>query len=1096
MTETLEELLSLFLKREETAPGVWRVSLAVGEHLVGVEVRAPEGALFLRALPLEALPDALARRPEVRERITHFGDIVKSGRLGRDDAGRPILEVDLAGLDGSRETYFGVLEAVAVDCARLRGAAEGFVAGLEMAQAQAARAAAPAPVPSPRAPLDAPGPSRTRLWESVLQQQLPPSLQKLAQDRREQLVQSSKIAPLAEVPAAPAAAAAAAAQPPPPPPAPAAPAAPPSPAAAAEEPPSTWEDLERELLGSNPENPPAATATAPAAPAAAGAPPGFASGPSASVPAPPRPAVHLPAHGVESSQIFASLGGEPSELDDFFAGARPAPAEEPNPFVEGFLEELPSSPAFGARREGSAAPAPPPPAGTPPPPKRATLFSRPTPPPPARKEAPEAEKEKEGEEPARPRKVGFFGAPLPGAPAEAPPGGEPAPAAAPGVKGRRSLFQPPAGRKEREREKAERPAELADPFAEAAPAAPPAPAAAKPPQRPAAPARPGPGHVPERLPGGSGAGKGGADATVRAPEAEKKPTKAAESQKLAGNVLDWMDAVEGGAEGAAFDESAVEEPARKRTPSFVIPKTLLVRVKDAARDWYRRYDREGWSLEVKKGAEALHLSTGEPPGESSWRFRKPTLRISRPPFEAGSFTYVPEPSELALEDVEAWLLSEQSLRDEDVTGAHRAQELFERAWALRAEDKLGEAEAALREVLELQPDNVLAITALGHLHRKELGKPEEALKLYGKALEKAPKFAPALLGRAALQIESDRHKAYEEAMAALALAPRDADILELAGIISLRANRKARARELFLRLYRVSRERGEAALDLVDAERAGEAKWDPMLVFWEKKALQKGGLDGVVEALYQERIAAAKRYEDLLREYRDLAPEQRRGRVNQLAEAPSYTFLYDIVPLYAEETDERARGAVEALFKSAPAQASMALEDSVLSGDYDRVVAAFRLVTICGIHELVKPALEAFRRMTLGRHVRAFGQELVKISGADAALALLAKLERGERDCLGFLSELLARRPDERAEEAATAVHAALQAKAPGVDIPAEDREPLLRASEPSAEEIAERSSAISKKEARLKRLKELEEELTGGGSGKKKKKEGEEGEA
>src|SRR5256885_10958999 len=134
MTPALEELLSLFLRREEVAPGVHRVSLAVGEHLVGVEVRAPEdGVLFLRALPLEAVPDALSKNPQVRERITHFGDIVKAGRLGRDDGGRPILEVDLAGLEVSRDAYFGVLEAVAVDCARLRGAAEGLVAGLEHA---------------------------------------------------------------------------------------------------------------------------------------------------------------------------------------------------------------------------------------------------------------------------------------------------------------------------------------------------------------------------------------------------------------------------------------------------------------------------------------------------------------------------------------------------------------------------------------------------------------------------------------------------------------------------------------------------------------------------------------------------------------------------------------------------------------------------------------------------------------------------------------------------------------------------------------------------------------------------------------------------
>src|SRR5437867_9293816 len=95
MTQALDELLSLFLRREEVGPGVYRVSLAVGDHLVGVEVHEPDGALSLRAFPLEALPDPLARNAQVRDRLTRFGDIVKSGRLAKDDTGRPVLEVDL-----------------------------------------------------------------------------------------------------------------------------------------------------------------------------------------------------------------------------------------------------------------------------------------------------------------------------------------------------------------------------------------------------------------------------------------------------------------------------------------------------------------------------------------------------------------------------------------------------------------------------------------------------------------------------------------------------------------------------------------------------------------------------------------------------------------------------------------------------------------------------------------------------------------------------------------------------------------------------------------------------------------------------------------
>src|SRR5207237_6029292 len=122
--------------------------------------------LFLRALPLEAMPEPLAKNPQVRERITHFKDIVKAGRLGRDDSGRPILEVDLASLEVSRDTYFGVLEAVPVDCARLRGAAEGLVAGLELAGTTTKSGGTAAA--TPQAPLDAPDAGRAGLCDSVL----------------------------------------------------------------------------------------------------------------------------------------------------------------------------------------------------------------------------------------------------------------------------------------------------------------------------------------------------------------------------------------------------------------------------------------------------------------------------------------------------------------------------------------------------------------------------------------------------------------------------------------------------------------------------------------------------------------------------------------------------------------------------------------------------------------------------------------------------------------------------------------------------------------------------------------------------------------
>jgi len=1130
MTQTLEDLLSLFLKREEIAPNVYRVSLAVGEHLVGVEIRAPDGALFLRALPLEALPEALAQKAIVRERLTQMGDIVKAGRLGRDDAGRPILEVDLAGLDGTRETYFGVLEAVAIDCARLRGAAEGLSAGFDLAQTLGQRTPAPGATAAPAAakgvaapggakslaPLDAPAPGRTRLWENMMQAALPPSLQKLARDKREETLTQGATAKAAEK----ASEAPPAAPPEPPPPAPLPPSAntsgtfrlgavplsgkgfmpPPglSPMEPASEPSSTWEDLERELLGANPENPPSQHSSIPGA---------GRQGMLSNVPPPSRGIGSPGLAGTESSQIFASLTGdaqrpgqsdEADPLDIFNAPPKPV-AKAAEGFGDGFMEDLPSSPSSppkGARDASDQAP-----------PKRTSLFAggsagtRPTPqshpsPPPASQPPAQAAPASPADEPraeppvGRPKKIGFFQGQAAGALA-VPPGSN-APAGVegpPGMKGRKSLLSPGGGSKEPR--EAQEPAKAAPsptrrfekfdlPSNEKKEA--PAREAAEEHAPPAAPARPAAGG-PARLEGGAGGG-GGAHATPS--RAEVKRSLAESGATGGGDLLSWMDDVAEADASGALAPLEEEPPPRKKSASTVIPKGLLSKVKEAAREWYRRHDRESMNTEVKKGNDALYVSTGEVPGERSWRFRQQTFRLSRPPIEAGAFTYQPDPTELTIEEIEAWLLSETMLKDEDVANNHRAQKLFEKAWTLRAEEKLGEAEAALREVLELQPDNVLAMTALGHLYRKELQQPDEALKLYGKALEKAPKFAPALLGRAALQVESDRHKAYEEAMSALALSPRDPDLLELAGIVALRANRKARAKELFVKLYRVDRARGEMALDLVDVERAGEAKWDPRLVIWERKALAKGDADSVAKALFEERIALAKRYDDVLREWKDLGPEQKRGRLSQLSDAPSYSFFFDLLPLYAEETDETAHGAIEDLFKSSPAQANMALEDAVLSGDLERAVGAFQLASVCNLPELVKPALDAYRRMTLGRHLRAFGRELVNVGGGDAALALLAKLERGEREAFDLLMELLGRRPDEPAEEAASAIHAALSVKG-GVGIEEDDREQLLAAAEPSAEELAERSSTIQKKEQRMKRLKELENEL-GGGTAKKKK--------
>src|SRR3972149_5873130 len=129
MKPDLDAFLSLFLERREVAPGVFSVLLPEGGRRAEIAVDSRGGGLVLSAYVLRALPDDLVRNPVVRERIGAFADLLKSGRMGRNDAVGPFVEVDLGEITGSRETYIGVMEALVADLARLRGAAEGLSAG-------------------------------------------------------------------------------------------------------------------------------------------------------------------------------------------------------------------------------------------------------------------------------------------------------------------------------------------------------------------------------------------------------------------------------------------------------------------------------------------------------------------------------------------------------------------------------------------------------------------------------------------------------------------------------------------------------------------------------------------------------------------------------------------------------------------------------------------------------------------------------------------------------------------------------------------------------------------------------------------------------
>jgi tetratricopeptide (TPR) repeat protein len=1054
MSEVLvEQVLSLFLESDQVAPGVHRVTLSLGEHRLGLQVRALGGKLALRAFPLDAMPADLAAHPLVRERILSFGDILRSGRMGRDDAGRPYVEVDLGAGSGGKEALLESLEALSMDCVRLRGAAEGLIAAAP--EPAAAREPAPVTKPpeAPPAP-PAPQPAKRRLWESVMEKSLPGShLAELSRLHRRPDAPAAA-APQPDAPAAtertapPAAPEAPAVQPP-------QPAQPPQPPLAAPAPPAA------------PEEPAPRTAPAPAPaepprpPAAPAWEPILADAPLAETASSDAAIVAPSELDVPGTSFLEQLDSRPEEP------VAPAAAAElpPVPFRETALAASAASHpiAEDANRERDEFAQWLADIGDDP---EGTLLAEAAPasaalPPPAPTARPAAPAGRAGGESGRSRRGGpgaRGAAPAEGAPAkraaasfgadgaedeaaDALGAGRTPPAAAAKAAEDGSLFgRPPplsrAGRDGVEEGAALRSARpRSREFFDDAPVSPPLedPFASKP-ALPPVERRP----LPEPRP-----------APEPRPKPEPRPSERAPRQGEGGDdVLSWMDDVE--QETLGPDVAPGEaQPARRRA-SLSIPKSLLPTLRKVMLEWYRRPDRD-IGEKIKRGEDELYVSTGTEPGEASWRYARPTLKLARPPLEAGTSTFFHEPQELSVDEVEAWLVSEQLVDEDEVKARHRAAELRHEAWRRRAEGDVERAVERLEEVLVLYPNDIQALTALGHLHRKELASPEDAIDYYERALAEAPRYPPALLGRAALLVEKDRHRAAEEAVQALALSPRDPDALELAGVITLRANRRARARELFLRLYRIDRDRGAAALRLLEAERAGEAKWDPRLVIWERAAIENGEIpegDSVTLALYRERIEVADQLDGFLRDYRGYAPEEKRRRLERLSEHQSYTFLADLIGLYGEETDDTVRGAIEGVFLRAPSHAGMALEDALQSGDPERAVAAVRMVARLQWHDLVLPALDAFQRIRVGRHVGAFAAELVRLSGPEVALGLLAKLERGASECRDALLTLLARRPEAPAEEAAHVLQAVLDERN-GVDLDPADRAALEKALRP-----------------------------------------------
>ncbi len=1149
-------LLELFFDRAETGPGAWRVSLAIGEHELRLDVSERGESVLVRAHILDALPPALSRDVGLRSGLLGLGDLVKGARIIEDESKEPVLERDLAGVAPSAEAFREALETLALDCARLRGAAEGLKAALARPAGPAAAPVTPKERPAEATPPGGTRAPRGRLWEEVLgKTSLPPELRALSRARRGREPGEGTVAgaatetgPLAVVPGAPApglasppapAAAAPGATP-----APAADAAPPAPAPVPVPGPGPFFPIEPERLQATERIVPDDWSPDSTPPPAAG-----------------RREKREKRDKVEKAEKLEKSGklekagkleksgkiekaekvekAEKAEKVEKVSGREKAePREKAKPKERPEVPGRPARPRPDRERaesfeatdriaDVSALPPEPDIAAA----LRAIGIGADEPA--LGDGAPRGPRDMAGQE-LDEMLFGPDAGPSRGQPAEAP--RTETPERTERIERRERPGRERTGRAEREpAERAERPAPRGgdddgrragarapgkrDPFAMDDWG----PSAGSPPPRapergPPAPASLADSRPPEKAGGdwdvsdwgvlvddddgraderaGAGAGPGAATASpLEADVADAEEPAAAKAGAGAGArgdaddgfdastsdaALAWMDedpaaAKRGRAPAGASAESALSwmddvspegesssrgplagslverspsaptrrPPPSPKTPGRVrIPERLLGSLKRLALDWYRRPDRDAYTSDVRKSEGGLSVSSGTEPGESTWRFVRPTFRLGRPPIEVEGYVYQPEPIELTVDEVETWLAAEGALKDDEPKRRKHVAEMRQQAFALVRDGRAEEAVATLEKVLGLAGEDVSALTSLGHIHRRRIQDLDRAMEWYDRALVVAPGFVPALLGRAAVLVErGDRHRAAEEASKALQQLPRDPDALELAGVVALRTGRRARAKELFQRLYRLERGRGERALALLGAEKQGETKWDPRAVAAERRDLAEraGDLDRFTRELYETRIASAEKYDQFLAAYGDLEAPERRRRLVELSASPSVTFLQDLLDRYLGEPAEEVRHAIESAFRGQPALAAMALSEALEGDDAHRSQAALTIASAIQANDLVPLALQAFRRQRVPESVEGFALDLARWPLPEVALSLIAKLERGFTSCLKALRELFSAPSSAKSDEAVQAVTGLL------VEPGAVDLEPPVR---------------------------------------------------
>jgi hypothetical protein len=213
----------------------------------------------------------------------------------------------------------------------------------------------------------------------------------------------------------------------------------------------------------------------------------------------------------------------------------------------------------------------------------------------------------------------------------------------------------------------------------------------------------------------------------------------------------------------------------------------------------------------------------------------------------------------------------------------------------------------------------------------------------------------------------------------------------------------------------------------------------------ERRRLEEGDLDSITQALYEERVATADKLDRYIEDYRSLSPDERVSKLGRLGQLGSYSFFADLLPLYNDEPREDIRRAIQEVFLGAPNQSAQALEDAI-QPDMDPDAAAAAVAIASHLHwtDLLPQALELFRCSALPREVRRLLPPLVRLSGGDVALALLAKLMRGMSDCRDALIKVI-RQLGPRTPEAVEALREVLQSESTEKLSPA-DRVVLERA--------------------------------------------------